>query len=54
MIGSDWPVCTCAADYPSTMALVETWSEKLSASERDAVLGGTCARFYGVQVCADA
>ena len=54
MIGSDWPVCTCAADYPSTMALVETWSEKLSAIERDAVLGGTCARFYGVQVCADA
>lgn len=48
MIGSDWPVATCGADYAGTMAIVEGWSERLSASERAAVLGGNCAAFYGL------
>ena len=49
MIGSDWPVCTCAADYASAMAVVETWLETLSEAERIAVLGDNCVRFYGVK-----
>lgn len=48
MIGSDWPVCTLAASYGEAMGVVIDWSEKLSADERAAVMGGTCARFYGV------
>ncbi|MFA5058418.1 MAG: amidohydrolase family protein [Opitutaceae bacterium] len=48
MIGSDWPVCTCAADYERTMRVVIDWAARLSPVERDAVLGGTCARFYGI------
>lgn len=46
MIGSDWPVCTCAADYRDTMALVLGVADELTSVERAAVLGGTCARIY--------
>lgn len=48
MIGSDWPVCTCASDYVRTMQVVIAWSERLTPAERDAILGGSGARFYGV------
>jgi len=48
MIGSDWPVCTLAADYVSAMSVVLDWSQSLSESERDALLGGNCASFYGI------
>lgn len=48
MIGSDWPVCTLAADYGRALNVVVDWSEKLADEEREAILGGTCARFYGL------
>lgn len=48
MIGSDWPVCTCASDYVRTMRVVIDWSERLSPAERDGLLGGNAARFYGI------
>ena len=46
MIGSDWPVCTVAADYTRTMAVVIEYLGQRSEAERDAVLGGTAARFW--------
>jgi L-fuconolactonase len=46
MIGSDWPVCTCAASYARTMQLALDWAARLSPAGRDAFLGGTCAKFY--------
>jgi L-fuconolactonase len=49
MIGSDWPVCTRVADYGRTMGVVIDWTKALAPAERDAILGGTCARFYGVR-----
>lgn len=49
MVGSDWPVSTCAAGYVETMGLFERWSKKHSTSEQDAFMGGNCARFYGVK-----
>jgi L-fuconolactonase len=49
MIGSDWPVSTCVADYETTMGLLMGWSSRLSDSERIAFLGGNCQRFYGLQ-----
>ena len=49
MIGSNWPVCTLAADYGRALGVVVDWSEKLSEDERAAILGRTCARFYSVQ-----
>jgi len=49
MIGSDWPVCTLSADYPSTMNLVIDYIRQFSAAEREAILGGNCARFYQIK-----
>jgi L-fuconolactonase len=46
MIGSDWPVCTVAGDYQRTMAVVVEYVAQRPAAEREAVLGGTAARFW--------
>jgi len=46
MIGSDWPVCTLAADYRSALGLVLDYVAALSADARAGILGGNCARFY--------
>jgi L-fuconolactonase len=48
MIGSDWPVCTLSADYASTMGIVTKYVDDFSSGEREAVLGGNCARVYGI------
>jgi len=50
MIGSDWPVCTVAADYSRVMALVSDYLADRPAQERDAVLGGNAQRFYNLTV----
>lgn len=47
MIGSDWPVCTVSSDYNATMRLVMDYVSQLTPAEREGVLGGNCARFYG-------
>ena len=47
MIGSDWPVCTVAGDYGSTMGMVLDYLRQFSAETREGILGGNCARFYG-------
>lgn len=49
MIGSDWPVCTCAASYQRTMQTTIDWAASLSVSEQAAILGETCARFYDLE-----
>jgi L-fuconolactonase len=46
MIGSDWPVCTLSGDYGATMGIVTGYIQKFSEQQRDAILGGNCARFY--------
>jgi L-fuconolactonase len=46
MIGSDWPVCTVAADYGSTMRIVTDYIAQLPSAQQDAILGGNCAGFY--------
>ena len=48
MIGSDWPVCTLAADYGSAMNIVVSWAGQFNIDEREALFGRTCARFYDV------
>lgn len=49
MIGSDWPVCTVSADYAATVGIVLEFIAQLTNSERDAVLGGTCAEVYRIE-----
>ena len=46
--GSDWPVCTVAADYASVMQVVGDYLQRRPAAERDAVLGANALRFYGL------
>jgi L-fuconolactonase len=48
MIGSDWPVCTLAADYARTMAVVSEYVADLPPDEREAVLGGNAQRFWNL------
>ncbi|MDE3200029.1 MAG: amidohydrolase family protein [Acidobacteriota bacterium] len=48
MIGSDWPVCLLSADYGEAMGLVKDFIGTLSSDEQAAILGGTCARVYGI------
>jgi L-fuconolactonase len=48
MIGSDWPVCTLSGAYAETMNTVIDFANSLAPAERDAILGGTAARFYGI------
>ena len=48
MIGSDWPVCTVAGSYGEVMAVVTSALSARSATERDAVLGGTALKFWNL------
>ena len=48
MIGSDWPVCTLSASYSDAMGLVREFVAHLPEADRAAILGGTCARVYGI------
>ncbi|MBN2579628.1 MAG: amidohydrolase family protein [Pirellulales bacterium] len=48
MIGSDWPVCTLSGDYRAVMDIVIDYLQRFSKEEQEEMLGGNCARFYGV------
>jgi L-fuconolactonase len=49
MIGSDWPVCTVSGDYAATMGIVQDYLSQLDRGQQEDILGGNCARFYGVK-----
>ncbi len=46
MWGSDWPVVRLRCEYQGWRAAAEDLTTGLSQPERDAVFGGTAARFY--------
>ncbi|MEU1943141.1 amidohydrolase family protein [Streptomyces sp. NPDC059474] len=46
MFGSDWPVCTLAADYGQVVAAGHELLADLSEHERKEVFGGTASRVY--------
>jgi L-fuconolactonase len=48
MIGSDWPVCILSSEYASTMQLVIEYVQQFPEEAQAAILGGNCARFYGI------
>src|SRR5215510_3283496 len=50
MIGSDWPVCTVAADYARTLDVVREYLSALPSGDRAAVLGGNAQRFWNLKV----
>ena len=46
MYGSDWPVCLVGVRYARWFELVAGFAARLSADERDRVLGGTAIEAY--------
>ena len=50
MFGSDWPVCLVAAPYGRVLEALRPTLAGLSASEQEAVLGGSAVRFYRLGV----
>jgi len=50
MWGSDWPVVDLAGGYGRWLAATDALLAPLTAHERDAILGGNAARFYGLEV----
>lgn len=50
MIGSDWPVCTVAASYSRTMAVVKDYLAEHSPEVREAVLGGNAELFWKLKL----
>lgn len=48
MIGSDWPVCLLGGTYTNVMQIVMDYVQPLPQAEQEKVLGGNCARFYGI------
>jgi L-fuconolactonase len=49
MIGSDWPVCTLAADYASVIDMEVGYIAKLSVDEQRAILQENPIKFYSLQ-----
>ena len=50
LFGSDWPVCLLAASYQTVVDTHVALVAALSPSERDAVMGGTAVRLYGLPI----
>jgi L-fuconolactonase len=48
MFGSDWPVAELGGGYLKVWTELSKIFDQLSAPERDAVLGGTATRYYGL------
>jgi L-fuconolactonase len=49
LAGSDWPVCTVAADYARTLSVVEDYMRTMPAAERAGVMGENAARLWGLR-----
>lgn len=49
MVGSDWPVCTCARDYAGTMELARWLTAGLSHAEQQRILSDNCREFYSLR-----
>jgi len=50
MFGTDWPVCTLAAEYKSVADAARVILKSLSPDAKSDIFGGTATRFYGLDV----
>ncbi len=48
LYGSDWPVCLLSSTYKSQMNVVEEFISKLSATEKQQIMGGNATEFYNL------
>ena len=49
LAGSDWPVCTLAAEYRRTIAMIDQYLADRPAFEREGVMGGNAVRCWDLQ-----
>ena len=49
MLGSDWPVCTLAADYAEVMEIAANYLQQLSCDEQADIWGGNAKKFYRIR-----
>lgn len=48
MYGSDWPVCLLAGEYERFWEIIEEFTNSLSTSEKNKIMGETAAEFYRI------
>jgi L-fuconolactonase len=48
MYGSDWPVCTLAANYADAFLIVENFFSQFSRSEQEKLFGENASTFYNL------
>jgi L-fuconolactonase len=48
LYGSDWPVCLLAASYDQQLRITESHISKLSAAEKQRIMGGNAIHFYNL------
>lgn len=46
MFGSDWPVCELAGPYEQVIGVLENFTDSLSPTEKEQIMGKTASRFY--------
>jgi L-fuconolactonase len=49
MIGSDWPVCLVAGEYPKILSIVTDYISGFSEEEKRQILGENCAKAYRIK-----
>jgi L-fuconolactonase len=49
MFGSDWPVCTLAAQYGQVVEIIRTAIDERPQSEQDSIFGGVARRFWRLE-----
>ncbi|MBI21537.1 MAG: amidohydrolase [Chloroflexi bacterium] len=50
MIGSDWPVCTLAAQYNNVIETVRNLINNLDKDDQKKILGNTAIKFYDLEI----
>jgi L-fuconolactonase len=48
MFGSDWPVCLLGGNYWTVKAIIDDYTQSLSAADKEKIFGGNAVRFYGL------
>lgn len=48
MFGSDWPVCTLAAEYEEVYGLVSNYLQDMNDEQKEQVFGKNATRFYSL------
>ncbi len=48
MFGSDWPVCLLGGNYARVKAILDDYTQRFSAIDKEKIFGGNAVSFYGL------